>query len=157
MGTTSSATNSSLPAFQFRNRVGKLKRMLGQPPDKACTAGHKTSLCGAARDKKAAETLTYYPVSSSKSSIMLNLTVLNTLRSKGIRYGMPHAHSLSIIDAFFGTQTSLVFQENKIEKESKGFLSNRIADRRGDHFDHRGDCHPEPALVAGANTVRLLG
>src|SRR5437016_12519281 len=44
----------------------------------------------------------------------------------------------------------------RIHEEAKGFLSYRIADRRGDHFDHRGDCHPEPAPFAygGQRSVR---
>jgi hypothetical protein len=52
-----------LSGVQLRDRVRQLKRMLGQPPNKACRVGHKTSLCEAARDKKAAQLLTYYPVS----------------------------------------------------------------------------------------------
>src|SRR6266702_6673446 len=46
--------------------------------------------------------------------------------------------------------------EQKSEEEAKGFLSYRIADRCGDHFDHRGDCHPEPAPFAygGQRSVR---
>src|SRR6266851_4076838 len=31
--------------------------------------------------------------------------------------------------------------------QTKGFLSHRVADRRGDHFDHRGHRHPEPPPV----------
>src|SRR5213078_1162634 len=67
---------------------------------------------------------------------------------------MSHAFVSGV--TFFGTQLRKGFQENKIEEESKGFLSYRIADRRGDHFDHRGDCHPEPAPFAygGQRSVR---
>src|ERR1700739_4139739 len=31
----------------------------------------------------------------------------------------------------------------RIHEEAEGFLSYRIADRRGDHSDHRGDCDSE--------------
>src|SRR5437016_7952094 len=33
----------------------------------------------------------------------------------------------------------------RMHEEAKGFLSYRIADRRGDHFDHRGHRHSELA------------
>jgi hypothetical protein len=35
--------------------------------------------------------------------------------------------------------------ENRNEEEPEGFLTYRIADRRGDHFDHRGNRDPELA------------
>src|SRR5580698_9481901 len=35
--------------------------------------------------------------------------------------------------------------ENRNEEEPEGFLTYRIADRRGDHFDHRGYRDPELA------------
>src|SRR5437016_5194533 len=41
----------------------------------------------------------------------------------------------------------LNFSRRQHEK-AKGFLSYRIADRRGDHFDHRGHCNSEPPPVS---------
>src|ERR1700730_3592457 len=41
-------------------------------------------------------------------------------------------------------------------EEAEGFLTNRIADRRGDHFDHRGHRNSELAQVqdGGQRIVR---
>src|ERR1700721_3739010 len=35
--------------------------------------------------------------------------------------------------------------ESRNEEEPEGFLTHRVADRRGDHFDHRGHRNSEPA------------
>src|SRR6266850_3127092 len=70
-------------------------------------------------------------------------------------YGTSHAELLAV--TLFGNLHREGFSgDYKSEEESKGFLSYRIADRRGDHFDHRGDCHPEPAPFAygGQRSVR---
>src|SRR5260370_2201525 len=38
--------------------------------------------------------------------------------------------------------------EDNINAETKGLLTDRIADCGGDHPDHRRDCYPEPAACA---------
>src|SRR6266404_4577743 len=64
-------------------------------------------------------------------------------------YGTLHAGCVGVRNVPLERKRSKkVFQENKSEEEPKGFLPYRIVDRRGDHFDHRGDCHPEPAPFA---------
>src|SRR6266852_8702948 len=42
---------------------------------------------------------------------------------------------------------SNISRRSKHHEETKGFLSYRVADSRGDHSDHRGYCHSEPAPV----------
>src|SRR5208337_1999698 len=46
--------------------------------------------------------------------------------------------------------------EENLNAETKGFLTNRTADRGGDHPDHRRDCNPDPVACTycGERVVR---
>src|SRR5580704_14623802 len=46
--------------------------------------------------------------------------------------------------------------EDNINAETKGLLTDRTADRGGDHPDHRRDCYPEPITrtYCGERVVR---
>src|SRR5439155_5725468 len=89
-------------------------------------------------------------VACSKSLILLQMINCRVFYSALAKDGPPHARSFRVTCNVLRNESTKprISQEIKIEEESEGFLSYRIADRRGDHFDHRGDCHPEPAPFA---------
>src|SRR4029077_12990645 len=47
--------------------------------------------------------------------------------------------------------------EDNLNAETKGLLTDRIADCRGDHPDHRCNCYPEPAACAYCGEWRVRG
>src|SRR5262249_48189288 len=45
----------------------------------------------------------------------------------------------------------------RLHEEAEGFFPYRTADRRGDHFDHRGDRYPQPAALEDRGQRILCG
>jgi hypothetical protein len=72
------------------------------------------------------------PLSSGFFAVILAL---------GLQYYGPTRTGVPL---FFHSSTSFYVLSRRSHEEAEGFLSYRIADRRGDHFDHRGHRNPEP-------------
>src|SRR5260370_40866328 len=64
-----------------------------------------------------------------------------TWSSRRFRIGLPLALGMAC------SGTIKLLKEIQHHEEAKGFLSHRVADRRGDHSDHRGHRHPQPPPV----------
>src|SRR5207344_749545 len=58
------------------------------------------------------------------------------------------APALHLCTACSGTLNSHTLKEIVENEEAEGFLTYRVADRRGDHLDHRGHRNSEPTSVA---------
>src|ERR1700752_1225784 len=80
------------------------------------------------------------------SRIICNSLQLITLRLFPILHQRPPIWPVTCTSSVNALATNISQVKLKeIYEEAKGFLSYRIADRRGDHFDHRGHRNSELA------------